>query len=222
MKCNKFDETFSLTMPGLFNVENAVAVVAAATLLNIPIEYIKSGLHRARSSGRMELYTSADKRVTAVVDYAHNKLSFEKLFGSTREEYPDHDIVAIFGCPGYKAYIRRKDLGLIAGEYSKKVYLVAEDPGKEPVQQISEDIAQYVAQKNCPYEIIEDRGVAIHKAIMECKRPTVLLITGKGNETRQKYGTIYADCRTDVEYVKEYLEEYNHSPSHVLENQNLD
>ena len=26
----------------------------------------------------------------------------------------------------------------------------------------------------------------------------------------------------DVEYVKEYLEEYNHSPSHVLENQNLD
>ena len=222
VKCDKFDETFSLTMPGLFNVENAVAVVAAATLLNIPLEYIKSGLHRARSSGRMELYTSADKRVTAVVDYAHNKLSLEKLFGSTREEYPDHDIVAIFGCPGYKAYIRRKDLGLIAGEYSKKVYLVAEDPGKEPVQQISEDIAQYVAQKNCPYEIIEDRGVAIHKAIMECKRPTVLLITGKGNETRQKYGTIYADCRTDVEYVKEYLEEYNHSPSHVLENQNLD
>ena len=91
---------FSLTMPGLFNVENAVAVVAAATLLNIPLEYIKSGLHRARSSGRMELYTSADKRVTAVVDYAHNKLSFEKLFGSTREEYPDHDIVAIFRMPG--------------------------------------------------------------------------------------------------------------------------
>ena len=58
----------------------------------------------------------------------------------------------------YKAYIRRKDLGLIAGEYSKKVYLVAEDPGKEPVQQISEDIAQYVAQKNCPYEMcIRDR-----------------------------------------------------------------
>ena len=222
VKCDKFDETFSLTMPGLFNVENAVAVVAAATLLNIPLEYIKSGLHRARSSGRMELYTSADKRVTAVVDYAHNKLSFEKLFGSTREEYPDHDIVAIFGCPGYKAYIRRKDLGLIAGEYSKKVYLVAEDPGKEPVQQISEDIAQYVAQKNCPYEIIEDRGVAIHKAIMECKRPTVLLITGKGNETRQKYGTIYADCRTDVEYVKEagnwYLRGYIDKPGGITVN----
>lgn len=219
VRCSQFDETFSLTMPGLFNVENAVSVVAAATLLNIPPEYIRSGLYRARSSGRMELYTSKDKRVTAVVDYAHNKLSFEKLFGSTREEYPDHDIVAIFGCPGYKAYIRRRDLGLISGQYSKKVYLVAEDPGKEPVQQISEDIAQYVAQQNCPYEIIEDRGVAIHKAIFECKRPTILLITGKGNETRQKYGTIYADCPSDVEYVKRYLKEYDEAPFHAIEDE---
>lgn len=217
VKCSRFDETFRLTMPGLFNVENAVAVVAAATLLDIPMAYIQSGLYRARSSGRMELYMSKDKRVTAVVDYAHNKLSFEKLFGSTREEYPDHDIVAIFGCPGYKAYIRRRDLGTISGRYSKKVYLVAEDPGKEPVQQISEDIAQYVAAENCPYEIIEDRGVAIHKAIFECKRPTVLLITGKGNETRQKYGTIYADCPSDVAYVKRYLEEYDSAPFHAIE-----
>ncbi len=217
VKCAQFDEEFRLTMPGLFNVENAVAVIAAAVLYDIPLEYIKSGLYRARSSGRMELYMSKDQRVTAVVDYAHNKLSFEKLFSSTREEYPNHDIVAIFGCPGYKAYVRRRDLGLVAGQYSSKVYLVAEDPGKEPVQQISEDIAQYVAQKNCPYEIIEDRGVAIHKAIMECKKPTILLITGKGNETRQKYGTIYADCITDVEYVKRYLKEYDQAPFHVIE-----
>ena len=222
MKCDKFDETFSLTMPGLFNVENAVAVVAAATLLNIPLEYIKSGLHRARSSGRMELYTSADKRVTAVVDYAHNKLSFEKLFGSTREEYPDHDIVAIFGCPGYKAISAVRTLVSLPENIPRRFILWLRIPARSLYSSIQRIIAQYVAQKNCPYEIIEDRGVAIHKAIMECKRPTVLLITGKGNETRQKYGTIYADCRTDVEYVKEYLEEYNHSPSHVLENQNLD
>ena len=49
--------------------------------------------------------------------------------------------------PGYKAYIRRKDLVSLPVEYSKKVYLVAEDPGKEPVQQISEDIAQYVLRR---------------------------------------------------------------------------
>ena len=67
---------------------------------------MKSGLYRARSSGRMETYMSADKNIIAVVDYAHNKLSFDKLFSSTRKEYPDYDIISIFGCPGKKAFIR--------------------------------------------------------------------------------------------------------------------
>ena len=110
VKCDRFDEAFALTMPGLFNVENALAAIAAAYVFNIPVEFMKSGLYRARSSGRMETYMSADKNVIAVVDYAHNKLSFDKLFSSTRKEYPDYDIISIFGCPGKKAVIRRRDL----------------------------------------------------------------------------------------------------------------
>lgn len=209
VRTRDFDEEFILTMPGLFNVENALAAIAVCLVCHIPLEYIHSGLFRARSSGRMELYASKDNQAVAIVDYAHNKLSFEKLFASTMEEYPGYDIVPIFGCPGYKAYLRRKHLGTIAGQFSKKVYLVAEDPGKEPVMQICEDIAQYIRLSNCPYEMIEDRGEAIDKAINEITRPTVFLITGKGNETRQKYGTEYVDCKTDVQYVLESLKKYD-------------
>lgn len=209
VKCKDFDEEFVLTMPGLFNVENALGVIAAASALEIPREYIHSGLARAKSSGRMELYASDDKNVIAIVDYAHNKLSFEKLFSSMREEYPDYGIVSIFGCPGKKAYIRRRDLGTVAGQYAKKVYLTAEDPGYEPVEDISRDIAQYVEAQNCPYEMIEDRGEAIRAAIENAQGKTLLLITGKGKETRQKYGSEYVDCPSDVDYVKKYLDEYN-------------
>lgn len=204
-----FDEEFRLTMPGLFNVENALAVIASSLLLGIPKEFMHSGLYRARSSGRMELYASADKNIIAIVDYAHNKLSFEKLFSSTREEYPDYQIVSIFGCPGKKALLRRRDLGTIAGQYSKKVYLAAEDPGYEAVEEISKDIAQYVEAQKCPYMMIEDRGEAIKTAIEEAEGKTVLLVTGKGNETRQKYGAKYLDCKSDVEFVKEFLAEYD-------------
>ena len=38
---------------------------------------------------------------------------------------------------------------------------------------------------------------------------SVILITGKGNETRQKYGKKYLPCLTDTEYAKEALEEYD-------------
>lgn len=209
VKCDRFHQEFKLTMPGLFNVENALAAITIAYVLHIPVEYIYSGLYKARSSGRMELYASKDQKVIAIVDYAHNKLSFDKLFSSTRKEYPDYDIVSIFGCPGKKALIRRRDLGTIAGQYSKKVYLVAEDPGYEPVEDISKDIAQYVAAQNCEYAMIEDRGEAIKAAIEEVTSNTVILITGKGNETRQKYGSEYLDCPSDVEYTKKYIEEYN-------------
>ena len=209
VKSKDFDEEFVLTMPGLFNVENALGVIAAASALQIPREYIHSGLKRARSSGRMELYASKDKNVIAIVDYAHNKLSFEKLFSSMKEEYPDYGIVSIFGCPGKKAYIRRRDLGTVAGQYARKVYLTAEDPGYEPVEDISKDIAQYVEAQNCPYEMIEDRGEAIRSAIESAEGKTLLLITGKGKETRQKYGSEYVDCPSDVDYVKKYLAEYD-------------
>lgn len=209
VRCEAFDEEFMLTMPGLFNVENALGVIVAAVKLGIPKEYIHSGLLRARSSGRMELYASEDKKILAIVDYAHNKLSFEKLFSSMKEEYPDYAIEAIFGCPGKKALIRRRDLGTVAGQYSRKVYLTAEDPGYEPVEDISKDIAQYVDAQGCPYEMIEDRGEAIRTAIEKAEGKTLLLITGKGGETRQKYGSEYLDCPSDVEYVLKYLDEYN-------------
>lgn len=46
-------------------------------------------------------------------------------------------------------------------------------------------------------------------AVMGSETPTVILITGKGAETRQKRGTAYIDCVSDVEYTKRYLHEYD-------------
>jgi UDP-N-acetylmuramoyl-L-alanyl-D-glutamate--2,6-diaminopimelate ligase len=206
VKCDRFDEEFVLTIPGLFNVENALAAITIANVYGIPLPFIRSGLLRARSKGRMESYSSADGKITAIVDYAHNKLSFEKLFSSMKEEYPEHTILSVFGCPGKKALVRRKDLGTIAGQFSKKVYLCAEDPGEEPVEEISKDIAQYVA---CPVEMIEDRGEAIRAAIRDSEGLTLILITGKGDETRQKYGREYVPCPSDVELTKAALGEYD-------------
>lgn len=215
--CKDFTDTFVLTMPGLFNAGNATAAIAACHYLGIPREYMHEGLKEAKASGRMEPYISKDKKVTVLVDYAHNKLSFEELFRSIRKEFVGHDVVAIYGCPGYKAMNRRKDLGKVAGKYADKVFLTVEDPGREPFDHICEDASSYLRAASCPYEIIEDRGVAIHKAIMECRRPTVILILGKGNETRDRYGTMFMHRPSDSEYVRMYMPFYDEAPFHALE-----
>ncbi len=207
VRCERFDREFMLTMPGLFNVENALAAIAAAYTLKIPDQHIYTGLRRARSSGRMEYYANKAKDRIVIVDYAHNKLSFTRLYETVKAEFPDMKIVTVFGCPGGKAYLRRKDLGLLAGMNSDKVYLTAEDPGPEETRVISEDIARYVRQNNDNCELIDDRAEAVKESILSSEPGTVILITGKGNETRQKYGKEYVPVPSDVELTMKYLAE---------------
>ena len=205
----EYTEEITLTIPGLFNVQNALAAISVCYSLGIPKHYIYVGLMKARSSGRMEIYSNSDNSVIVIVDYAHNKLSFESMYDSVLKEFPNRRIVTVFGCPGKKAFQRRKDLGELSGKYSDMVYITEEDPGEEPLINICEEIAVHVKAQNCAYEIEEDRGEAIKKAIFSSDRDSIILITGKGNETRQKRGTQYVPCLTDVDYTKKYLKEFD-------------
>lgn len=204
-----YEGEFILTIPGLFNVQNALAAISVCHLYGIPVESMYVGLMKARSSGRMEIYSNADSKIIVIVDYAHNKMSFETLFDSVAKEFPGRKISIVFGCPGKKAIGRRHDLGVTAGKFSDKVYITEEDFGEEPLMDICEAIAGFVKSENCPYEIIPDRGDAIKKAIDDCTEPSIILVTGKGNETRLKRGNVYEPCLTDVEYTKRYLKEYD-------------
>ena len=205
----RFQREFRLTMPGLFNVENALAAIAVCEGLNIPERYIYVGLMKARVPGRMEVYSNADETVTAIVDYAHNRMSFETLFRSVKAEYPGRRIVTVFGCPGKKALDRRRDLGEISGAYSDLVVLTEEDSGEEDTVSICKEIAGHVAAQGCDFSIEPNRGEAIRQAILGCAEPSILLITGKGAETRQKRGIEYIETPSDVEYVHTYLQEYD-------------
>lgn len=205
VRTKEFTKEFKITMAGLFNVQNALAAVAVSWCLGIPMSYVAAGLKKARVSGRMEVYTSKSRNLHVIVDYAHNKMSFETLFQSTMKEYPNKKITIVFGCPGKKAQRRRQELGEIAGKYSDRVYITEEDAGEEPVLKICEEIAQHVEKHECSYAIIPDREEAIREAIANADDNTVVLITGKGRETRQKRGTNYIDTPSDVEYVMKYL-----------------
>ena len=209
VRSRRFLRQFRLTMPGLFNVENALAAIAICQGLNIPERCIYVGLMKARVPGRMEVYANSDNNVIAIVDYAHNRMSFETLFQSVQAEYPGRHIITVFGCPGKKAFDRRKDLGEISGKYSDLVILTEEDSGEEDTVSICKEIAQYVEGEGCQYSIEPNRGEAIRQAILGCREQSVILITGKGAETRQKRGLEYIDCPSDVEYVHTFLQEYD-------------
>ena len=209
VRSRRFSREFRLTMPGLFNVENALAAIAVCEGLNIPERAVYVGLMKARVPGRMEVYTNADSHIVAIVDYAHNRMSFETLFRSVQTEYPGRRVVPGVGGPGKKALDRRRDLGEISGRCSDLVVLTEEDSGEEDTLSICREIASYVEAQGCDYSIEPNRGEAIRQAVLGCREPSVLLITGKGAETRQKRGTEYIDTPSDVDYVQSFLQEYD-------------
>lgn len=202
---------FELGLTGRFNVSNALAAIACAHQSGIQLETISNSLKQIRVPGRMETFQSMDKKLKVLVDYAHNTLSFENLFKSTINEYPNHKIVIIFGCPGHKSINRRKDLGEIANQYADEVYLCMEDPGYEKPSDISLEIKQFIPQSKV--EIIDDRKETLQSAINNIDQPTIILFTGKGDETTQKIEDQYIKTESDIEITKQLIAEYNKNHS---------
>ena len=202
----KYGGEFAITMPGLFNVQNALAAIAMAMALDVPEESVRRGLRVARASGRMQVYESRDKRVTVIVDYAHNRMSCDALYRSTRAEYPDKAMISIFGCPGSHALQRRRDLGELSGRNCDFVYITEEDSGEEPFARIAADIEKHV---DAPHLVLEDRDECIRRAICEGDAPRVILLTGKGEEEYMKRGNVFVPFPSDVEMTLKWLRVYD-------------
>ena len=94
--------------------------------------------------------------------------------------------------------------GSIAGIYADRVILTEEDPGEEDIYKICNKIAKYVGKKAL-CNIQTDRKKAIIDAIESAGNGDVILITGKGRETRQKRGMEYVSCQSDVDIVIEFF-----------------
>lgn len=208
VKTDSFEKDMTLGMGGLFNVSNALAAIAICTKLNIDEKYISKGLENSSVPGRMKIITSKDKNLIIYVDYAHNELSFNALFKSLREEYPNSKMISIFGCPGGKAKDRREELPQIASKYCDNIIVCEEDSGPEPFEDIAKDIVDNISIEN--YEVIEDREEALKHAIFNLKEgQTVIAFTGKGEETRLKRGDNYDPCESDLSLALKYIEKYD-------------
>lgn len=211
VKSPHFTENFSISMAGLFNIDNAVCAIALADRLGIPLPSIKEGLKLGRSPGRMELYESQNKKITILVDYAHNKMSFQSLFSSMKEEFPHKKLIAVFGCPGNKALDRREDMGKIADQFADFSILTEDDPSKEKIEDICTEIASHMIKKQ--YKIQPDRPQAVKEAMSLFPEEEVLiLLLGKGTESDQKRASGYETMPTDADTALKYLSEYNNSP----------
>ena len=200
----------TLAMPGLFNVDNALAAIAICELIGVGAEKIAPALARATVPGRMELLGEAGSRVLALVDYAHNKLSYQRFFSSVTKEFPGHRIIVVMGAPGGKAYERRTELPQEAAKWADHLIYTEEDPAHDPVEEICAQMAA-ATPEGTSFEVICDREAAVRRATQlayEGEGPALVCLLAKGDETRQHVGDEFVPCRTDGEIFLETAATY--------------
>lgn len=194
-----------LGIAGSFNVSNALAAIAMARLAGVDFNTIEKGLSSVRVPGRMEIVASPDGKSLAIIDYAHNELSFKTLFESVKSDYPDRKIIAVFGAPGGKAEERRECLPRVAAQYADFVIYTEEDPAHERVEDICAELAANTPP-DLAYEIIADRKQAIERAFQAAENhPSVVLLLAKGDETSQHRGDCYVEVDSDLSVAKRIL-----------------
>jgi UDP-N-acetylmuramoyl-L-alanyl-D-glutamate--2,6-diaminopimelate ligase len=182
-------EQFELSIPGAFNIYNALPALIVGTTLGIQLENIRKGLKTLNLiPGRMERIDEGQE-YTVFVDYAHEPASLGALLSTVKNiKAPDGKIILLFGGQGGGRDPRkRQPMAELAGSSAEYVIIANEDPYEDDPKQIVDDIANMVAvagkKINENLFAILDRKEGIRKALSLAKSGDIVLITGKGAET---------------------------------------
>jgi UDP-N-acetylmuramoyl-L-alanyl-D-glutamate--2,6-diaminopimelate ligase len=174
--------TFTIPLPGRFNVANALAAIKLTTEIGVSIEDIQRGLSTiTQIRGRVEK-VACGQPFTVIVDYAHTDDSLRKLYETfSSATGSGTKLIAVLGSTGGgRDTWKRPVLGKIADEFCDEIIITNEDPYDENPLTIIHAVASGVTT-HTPI-IIEDRRLAIREAFLRAQEGDIVLITGKGTD----------------------------------------
>jgi UDP-N-acetylmuramoyl-L-alanyl-D-glutamate--2,6-diaminopimelate ligase len=167
---------------GIFNVENVLGAVAAATLLDVDDAAIVEGVRAVRGvPGRFEAVDEGQS-FAVVVDYSHKPDALEAALRASRQ-LGDGRLTVVFGAGGDRDRSKRREMGRIARTLADRVIVTNDNPRSEEPLAIVEEILQGAGTD---VEIDLDRRSAIDTAIGSAAPGDVVLIAGKGHEQGQE------------------------------------
>ena len=156
--------------------------------------------------GRLEAVGDRQINYRVFVDYAHTPDAIASVLKTLRDLGPNR-IITVFGCGGDRDTGKRAMMAKAAEDQSDLCILTTDNPRTEPPAQILEDVEKGFQSHN--YEVIEDRRLAIKRAIRLAEERDIVLIAGKGHETYQEIDGVrheFDDRRTAVNFIREKAE----------------
>ncbi len=181
-----------LHLTGEHNVHNALAAAAAARALGASAESVAAGLSAAAAvPGRFERVGN-DLGVTVVVDYAHSPAALAEVLRAVRRLAGGGRLIAVFGAGGDRDRRKRPLMGRAATALADVVVLTSDNPRHEEPLAI---IAELQAGGDGRAEVLvePDRRRAIALGLGLAGPGDVVVVAGKGHETKQQIGDYLYD-----------------------------
>jgi UDP-N-acetylmuramoyl-L-alanyl-D-glutamate--2,6-diaminopimelate ligase len=175
----------SLSLPGRFNVANALGALAATHALGADLDRMVGALEEGvRVPGRFEA-VSEGQDFAVLVDYAHTPDSLENVLRAARELTRGR-VLCVFGAGGDRDSGKRPQMGAIAARLADVKVVTSDNPRSEaPEAIVAEIVAGIDATGDVHVQI--DRRAAIEQAIAVAAAGDVVVIAGKGHEQGQEF-----------------------------------
>ncbi len=188
-------------LPGLFNVQNVLAAVAAARSLGVPMDVIADALPAfGRVPGRFEPVDEGQD-FGLLVDYAHTPDSLENVLRAARA-ITNGRLVAVFGAGGDRDRSKRPLMGDAARRLADRVIVTSDNPRSEDPEQIIDEV---MAGAGAGAEREVDRRRAIAMAVESAAPGDVVVVAGKGHEQGQEFEDGRKEPFDDVTVAREAL-----------------
>jgi UDP-N-acetylmuramoyl-L-alanyl-D-glutamate--2,6-diaminopimelate ligase len=172
-----------IQLPGLFNVSNALAAVAACVELGVSLHDAVAALADAeRVPGRLEPVDEGQE-FAVLVDYAHTPDSLENVLRAARE-LTAGTLHVVFGAGGDRDREKRPLMGAAAVRNADRVIVTSDNPRSEEPSSIIDQILKGT-RADVEHEV--DRRRAIATAIDSAAPGDVVVIAGKGHEQGQEF-----------------------------------
>lgn len=207
MYINKQLQTITVPIPGKYTVYNAMAAIAATSMLGCQMEDVLKGLATVKVPGRSEI-VEINKSFAVLIDYAHNPSSLEAILVNTKK-YVKGRIILVFGCGGNRDETKRSKMGELAGTYSDFTIITTDNPRDEKPAKIAKDIEAGMKNTKGLYKVIENRKEAIEFAMRIAWKNDTIILAGKGHETYQELAKgkkIHFDEREIVKKAAEKIQ----------------
>jgi len=191
----------STRLPGLFNVQNALAALASARTLGVEAETAAAALAEAdRVPGRLEPVEEG-QAFGVLVDYAHTPDSLENVLRAARELTAGR-LHLVFGAGGDRDRGKRPLMGDVATSLADRTIVTSDNPRSEDPEAI---VAEILEGAGPAAERCTDRRRAIVLAIGEAREGDVVVIAGKGHEQGQEFEGGRKEPFDDVSVAREAL-----------------